>query len=118
LLEVVAREEKVCKYIDIPVQHIDDGILRAMKRKGGSAEIRGAVDRIRRMVPEAVLRTSVIVGFPGETAAKFDRLLGFVEEARFENLGAFTYVPGRGDGGRPAWRPRYRNWSRKRGGTS
>lgn len=91
LLEVVAGEEKVCKYIDIPVQHIDDGILRAMKRKGGSAEIRGAVDRIRRMVPEAVLRTSVIVGFPGETAAKFDRLLGFVEEARFENLGAFTY---------------------------
>ncbi|HRR39771.1 MAG TPA: 30S ribosomal protein S12 methylthiotransferase RimO [Syntrophales bacterium] len=91
LLEVVAREEKVCKYIDIPVQHIDDGILRAMKRKGGSAEVRDAVGRIRRMVPEAVLRTSVIVGFPGETAARFNRLLEFVEEARFENLGAFTY---------------------------
>jgi ribosomal protein S12 methylthiotransferase len=96
LLSTMATEEKICRYLDIPVQHIDDRILRAMNRKGTSAFIRKKIAEIRQSVPGVALRTSLIVGFPGETEEEFERLLRFVEETRFESLGVFTYSPEEG----------------------
>jgi ribosomal protein S12 methylthiotransferase len=90
-LKTIAGTEKICSYIDIPVQHIDDDILEAMNRRGGSAAIRGIITRARALVPGVALRTSLIVGFPGETAGRFNRLLDFVREMRFDHLGVFPY---------------------------
>ncbi len=103
LLSTMASEEKICRYLDIPVQHIEDRILRAMNRKGTSAFIRKKIAEIREAVPGIALRTSLIVGFPGETEEQFERLLRFVEETRFESLGVFTYSPEEGTvaAGRP-----------------
>lgn len=91
LLETIAREEKICKYIDIPIQHIDDAILTSMNRKGGSQLIREVIAEARAIIRRVALRTSVIVGFPGETPAKFNKLLQFVKDARFDHLGVFKY---------------------------
>lgn len=96
LLATMAAEDKLCRYLDIPVQHIDDKVLKAMNRKGTSAFLRKKIDEIRRAVPGIALRTSLIVGYPGETEDAFERLLRFVEEARFESLGVFTYSPEEG----------------------
>ncbi len=90
-LQIMAGEEKICSYIDFPIQHGDDDILAAMHRKGGNAQIRESIARIRKIMPEAALRTSLIVGFPGETPARFQRLLSFIKEIRFDHLGAFKY---------------------------
>lgn len=91
LLRVVRDEPKVCKYIDVPVQHISSRILRAMNRKTSRGEIRGLIKKIRKEIPGAALRTSVIVGFPGETDKDFKELLSFIGDVRFERLGAFIY---------------------------
>ncbi len=91
ILEAVAEEEKVCEYLDIPIQHIDDGILTAMNRRGGSAAIRRVIRRAREIIPGVALRTSLIVGFPGETIRRFNALLDFVRETRFDHLGVFVY---------------------------
>jgi len=96
LLATMAAEEKVCRYLDVPVQHIDDRVLKAMNRKGTSAFIRKKIDEIRTAVPGIALRTSLIVGYPGETEDAFERLLRFVEQARFESLGVFPYSPEEG----------------------
>ncbi len=96
LLSTMAAEEKVCRYLDIPVQHIDDKVLKAMNRKGTSAFIRKKIAEIREAVPGIALRTSLIVGFPGETEEQFEGLLRFVQETRFESLGVFTYSPEEG----------------------
>ncbi|MGE5856466.1 MAG: MiaB/RimO family radical SAM methylthiotransferase, partial [Syntrophaceae bacterium] len=96
LLSTMAAEEKVCRYLDIPVQHISDRILRSMNRKGTSAFIRKKIAEIREVVPDIALRTSLIVGFPGETEEQFESLLRFVQETRFESLGVFTYSPEEG----------------------
>jgi ribosomal protein S12 methylthiotransferase len=96
LLSTMAAEEKVCLYLDIPVQHISDRILRSMNRKGTSAFIRKKIAEIREVVPDIALRTSLIVGFPGETEEQFEGLLRFVQETRFESLGVFTYSPEEG----------------------
>ena len=96
LLATMAAEEKVCRYLDMPVQHISGRILRAMNRKGTPALIRETIDEIRRAVPGVSLRTSLIVGFPGETDEEFEDLLAFVREARFESLGVFPYSPEEG----------------------
>jgi ribosomal protein S12 methylthiotransferase len=96
LLSTMAAEEKICRYLDIPVQHIDDRILRSMNRKGTAAFIRKKIAEIRQSVPGVALRTSLIVGFPGESEDEFERLLRFVEETRFESLGVFTYSPEEG----------------------
>jgi len=93
LFQVIAAEEKICPYIDIPVQHIDDEILAAMNRRGNSKTIRKHLEQARRIIPEVALRTSLIVGFPGETQKKFKTLLSFVEGMRFDHLGVFTYSP-------------------------
>lgn len=93
LFRSIAEEEKICPYIDIPIQHIDDGILRMMNRRGNSNLIRDVLRQARDIIPGVALRTSLIVGFPGETPARFKRLLDFVAEARFDHLGVFTYSP-------------------------
>ena len=96
LTAVLAEEEKICKYLDIPVQHIDDNILKAMNRRGSSDDVKRTIEGLRKRVPGIALRTSLIVGFPGETEAAFKRLLSFVKEAEFEHLGVFTYSPEEG----------------------
>lgn len=96
LMSVMAGEEKICKYLDLPVQHFDDKVLAAMNRRGTSQDIRATIEQLRKRVPGIALRTSVIVGFPGETEAAFKRLLAFIKEAEFEHLGAFAYSPEEG----------------------
>ena len=91
LLQAMAQEEKVCPYIDLPIQHIDDELLAAMNRRAKSGRIREVIAAARAIIPGVALRTSLIVGFPGETPARFGRLLDFVREARFDHLGAFAY---------------------------
>jgi ribosomal protein S12 methylthiotransferase len=91
LLETVAELPAVVKYIDMPLQHADDGILRAMRRERSGAALRALLDRIRRKIPGVAIRTSFIVGFPGEDDTAFGRLLEFVREQRFDRVGAFAY---------------------------
>jgi ribosomal protein S12 methylthiotransferase len=91
VLDAIASEEKVVKYIDIPLQHKSESVLRRMKRPTGKGNLLGLVERMRERVPGVALRTSFIVGFPGETEADFEELLGFVKDAEFENVGTFTY---------------------------
>jgi ribosomal protein S12 methylthiotransferase len=91
IVDLLRSEEKVCRYLDVPVQHIDPGILRRMGRTYGPDAIYRMLDRLRDKVPGLFLRTSLIVGFPGETRAAFDRLLRFVDEARWDYLGVFPY---------------------------
>jgi ribosomal protein S12 methylthiotransferase len=91
LLELMVREPKLCRYLDVPIQHIDDRMLAAMNRRVDGAGIRALLERIRQMLPDVTLRTSLIVGFPGETDEQFRRLLAFVEEGHFERLGVFRY---------------------------
>ncbi|MRR33292.1 30S ribosomal protein S12 methylthiotransferase RimO [bacterium] len=91
LLRVIRDEKKVCKYLDIPLQHISDPILSKMNRRSTSGEIRALIARLRQEIPDIALRTSLIVGFPGETEDDFRQLLHFVEETRFDRLGVFCY---------------------------
>jgi ribosomal protein S12 methylthiotransferase len=91
ILDAIASEEKVVKYVDIPLQHASEAVLRRMKRPTGRGNLLGMVERIRGRVPGAAIRTSFIVGFPGETDGDFEELLAFVEAAGFENVGVFTY---------------------------
>lgn len=91
LLKAVADLPKVVKYIDMPLQHADDMILRAMQRERSGDALRRLLDRIRMQVPRVALRTSFIVGFPGETEHAFMRLVDFVREQQFDHVGVFTY---------------------------
>jgi ribosomal protein S12 methylthiotransferase len=91
LIDLVATGRNVCRYLDIPVQHIDAGVLARMGRRYGPDEVWALIERLRGRVPGVFLRTSLIVGFPGETAAAFDRLLRFVHRSRWDYLGVFPY---------------------------
>ena len=91
LVDEFARNDKVVKYIDIPVQHISDTVLRRMNRHGDGALIRSVLRKLRERVPGIVIRSTAIVGFPGETEEEFTQLCEFVKEARFEHFGAFPY---------------------------
>jgi ribosomal protein S12 methylthiotransferase len=91
LLDVINDSDKICKYVDIPFQHVSQPLLRRMRRGKSGSEVRQAVERLRAAIPGLTLRTSLIVGFPGETEADFEELLDFVEEAQFERLGVFKY---------------------------
>jgi len=91
LIEVFANNPKVCKYIDMPLQHSEDLILKRMRRPGRQRDVRELLAKIRERVPEVAIRTSLIVGFPGETEEDFDNLCKFVEEMRFDRLGVFAY---------------------------
>lgn len=96
IIDAIASEEKICKYIDLPVQHVSDAILRRMKRRCTGDDIRGIIEKLRERVPDITLRTSLIVGFPGETDDQFSELLQFVETAEFDRLGVFTFSPEEG----------------------
>jgi len=96
LMAVMAGNEKICKYLDMPIQHFDDKVLAAMNRKGTSKDVRATIEELRKRVPGIALRTSLIVGFPGETEAAFKRLFAFVKEAEFEHLGVFLFSPEEG----------------------
>lgn len=91
LCEQFANNDRLVKYIDIPIQHINNEVLKRMNRHGGRDVIDDAVKRLRAACPEIVIRTTVIVGFPGESGEQFEELLNYLNEARFERLGAFTY---------------------------
>ncbi|WP_026843060.1 30S ribosomal protein S12 methylthiotransferase RimO [Citrifermentans bremense] len=91
LIQLIKDEPKVCKYLDLPIQHISDPVLSNMKRRSGEAEIRTLITKLRREIPDIAIRTSLIVGFPGETTDDFKKLLQFVEQTRFDRLGVFCY---------------------------
>jgi ribosomal protein S12 methylthiotransferase len=91
ILDTIAAEEKVVKYVDIPLQHASEPVLKRMKRPTGRGNLLGMVERIRTRVPGVAIRTSLMVGFPGETEADFQALLRFVEAGEFESLGVFSF---------------------------
>ncbi len=96
LLDTMARQPKVLNYIDLPLQHADDNILKAMNRRGDSAYLRETVNKIREKLPDAVIRTTFIVGFPGEGEKEFENLAEFVNEMEFDRLGCFAFSPQEG----------------------
>ena len=91
VIEVMAAEPKICKYLDIPFQHISDAQLASMHRRHTKAEAMELIGRLRGAIPDLALRTTLLVGYPGETEADFEELLAFVREVRFERLGVFPY---------------------------
>ncbi len=91
LIQLIKNEPKVCKYLDLPLQHISDPILQQMNRRSSEAEIRTLIGKLRTEIPDIAIRTSLIVGFPGETDDDFKKLLHFVDETRFDRLGVFCY---------------------------
>jgi len=91
LVDLLKTEPKLCKYLDMPIQHISDSVLQRMNRRSTSEQIRTLVDRLRSDIPDIALRTSLIVGFPGETVDDFMELTRFVEQAKFDRLGVFCY---------------------------
>ena len=91
LIEVMAREPKICRYLDIPFQHISDNQLSAMKRRHTKAEAVELVNKLRKAIPDIALRTTLLVGYPGETEADFAELMEFVKTTKFDRLGVFPY---------------------------
>ena len=91
LIEVMSSEDRICKYIDIPLQHISDNVLEGMRRRSTSASIRSTIRKLREAIPDIHIRTTFITGFPGEREEDFEELADFAEEARFERLGVFAY---------------------------
>ncbi|UCF73780.1 MAG: 30S ribosomal protein S12 methylthiotransferase RimO [Deltaproteobacteria bacterium] len=96
LFELIDSEEVLCPYLDLPIQHINPEILRAMGRSSGSESIPQLIERIRRRSRKVALRTTVMIGFPGETEDRFRELLNFIREAKFDRLGAFPFSPEKG----------------------
>lgn len=96
LLDVMANEEKIVKYMDLPIQHCDGEILKKMNRKGDEASLRALIKKIREKIPNITLRTTLITGFPGETEEQFGRLAEFVNDIKFDRLGCFAFSPEEG----------------------
>ena len=91
IIQLIKNSDKVCKYIDLPIQHVSDKILKSMNRKIKSHELRRLLDEIRSEIPDIVIRTSVIVGYPGETDSEYNELVNFIKDISFERLGIFKY---------------------------
>lgn len=91
LIDTVKNNDKICKYFDIPIQHISNDVLKRMNRKTSKENIVNLINKIRKEIPNVILRTSLIVGFPGETEQDFTELLDFVKSTKFDKLGAFKY---------------------------
>ena len=91
LISAIARLPKVARYVDMPLQHIEEGMLKDMRRETSEAHIRDLVQRLRKGIPGLAIRTTFIAGFPGESEAQFETLLDFIQETKFERLGVFTY---------------------------
>jgi len=98
LIETIAKSEKIVHYFDVPIQHINDKILQDMRRPDTKERICSLIENLRTTIPDAGLRTTLIVGFPGETDRQFNELLDFVKSANFDALGAFKYYPESGTG--------------------
>lgn len=93
LIDVIANENKVCKYIDIPLQHSDTTVLKNMNRVGDGNDYRALLDKMRKAIPDLALRTTFMVGFPGETDEQFENLCDFVKDMKFDKMGCFTFSP-------------------------
>lgn len=93
LIETIRTEKKICHYIDMPIQHASDKILKAMGRRTNNAELRNIISKLRKEIPDICLRTTLITGFPGETEEDHQILLDFIDEMEFDRLGVFTYSP-------------------------
>lgn len=93
LLDVILKEDKICKYVDIPLQHISDSVLQRMHRRDSSASIRTLLHKLRAASPRMTIRTTLMVGFPGETEEDFKELCDFIREVRFDDMGAFKFSP-------------------------
>ena len=91
LIEVVKNNDKICSYFDLPIQHINNEVLKRMNRKSDTQSIKDLIVKLRKEIPDVILRTTLIVGFPGETEEQFKELCDFVEESKFDRLGAFAY---------------------------
>ncbi|MDU4959714.1 MAG: 30S ribosomal protein S12 methylthiotransferase RimO [Sporomusaceae bacterium] len=91
LIDLIAKEPKICKYIDLPLQHADDGVLQAMNRRDSRQEIETLLRKLRERIAGVAIRTTFIVGFPGETEAQFDSLRNFIAQQRFDHVGIFSY---------------------------
>lgn len=91
LIDVVKKNDKICKYFDLPIQHISDDVLKRMNRKSDGNTIRNLVTKLRKEIPGVILRTTLIVGFPGETEENYNELCNFVKKYKFDRLGAFSY---------------------------
>ena len=96
LIDTIAREKKICNYIDLPLQHADGEILKRMNRRGSREELTALIKRIRAKIPDVVLRTTFITGFPGESEEQFETLAEFIKENEFDRLGCFAYSPEEG----------------------
>ena len=93
LIQVIKEEEKICHYLDLPIQHASDGILKRMGRRTTKQELVDIIGKLRKEIPDIALRTTLITGFPGETQEQHEELMAFVDEMEFERLGVFTYSP-------------------------
>lgn len=96
LIDTMAEEEKICHYLDLPIQHASDGVLKRMGRRTSKAQLIEIVKKLREKMPDIVLRTTLITGFPGETQEQHEELMAFVDEMEFDRLGVFTYSPEEG----------------------
>lgn len=93
LLDLITKENKICKYVDIPLQHISDNVLQRMRRQDTAESIRLLLHKLKQAQPKITVRTTLMVGFPGETDSDFEELCEFIKEIRFDDLGAFMYSP-------------------------
>ncbi len=91
LIEIIKSDSRLCPYLDMPIQHIDDQVLKRMHRKTNAAQIKEVITKLRERIPEIVIRTSLMVGFPGETEEQFEKLVAFVKEYKLDNVGIFQY---------------------------
>ena len=96
LIQVMKEEKKICHYLDLPIQHASDRILKRMGRRTTRAQLTATIEKLRKEIPDIVLRTTLITGFPGETEEDHQELMEFVDEMEFDRLGAFTYSPAEG----------------------
>lgn len=96
LIQVMKEEKKICHYLDLPIQHASDRILKRMGRRTTRAQLTATIEKLRKEIPDIVLRTTLITGFPGETEEDHQELMEFVDEMEFDRLGAFTYSPEEG----------------------
>ena len=93
LIQVIKEEKKICHYLDLPIQHASDEILKKMGRRTSKGQLKEIVARLRKEIPDITIRTTLITGFPGETKEQHDELMEFVDEMEFDRLGVFTYSP-------------------------
>ena len=96
LIDTIRKHEKICNYLDMPIQHCNDDVLKRMNRHTNEKDLEKVLEMIRRLIPDMSIRTTLMVGFPGESRAAFDKLIGFVEKQAFDKLGVFEYSPEEG----------------------